>query len=425
MEKIENNDILRIRELAKQWMEVATSPEMQEKKLAWKASRDLKSVRPVIKCDAYLLDDYVLESDLHCVDPELRSVERMMLGKLRQNREVGDDLVLGDVFRIPWKVEGSGYGLDVTEQRTNESGNYAYSYDNPIHEVKDIATLHKQTYSVDRKATDDFRQKMEYVLDGIIPVRVGNMDYVFKGFGFNVMTGCNWCNPLVQLFKYLGYERLLIWLIDEPDAVHELMGFFTQDILDYYHFAESEGLLDYNTDGEFAGSVSYGFCSSLPQPDEKPGPAKLKDLWGWCEAQESVVISPVLYEKFVAPYLGKIAKEFGLIHYGCCERHDDRYESIVKAIPNVRAFTTTYKWNNIRALHNQCKGKQVIVCKPSPENICNTFPMWEAYEKEIRDLKSITDGRNLEILIGDIMTVYGDWNRFPEAVHRFKKIMGI
>ena len=423
MSTLASRDITRLRELAHQWMEVATSPAMDEKRKGWKATRDLKGERPMIKCDAFLLDGYITDDQLQCQDLELRLVERGMLAKLRQIREVGDDFVINPVFRIPWKVDASDYGLEAAVHHAENHG-AAYSYENPIQEVEDIDRLKKRTFSVDRDATNAFKEKMEYIFDDILPVRVGNIDYIFSGFGNNVMIGNFWSNSLFELFKYCGYERLMLWMMEEPEAIHALMKFFTEDKINYLHFLENERLLDYNTDAQFVGSVSFGFCSDLPACDT-PRPAKLKDLWGWIEAQEGIVISPACYEEFVAPYLGMLSREFGLVQYGCCENHSDRYQQIIKECPNVRAFTTTYKWNNIQKLYDQCKGKQVIVCKPSPENICSAFPMWESYEKEMRDLRDITGGKNLEILIGDIITVNGDWDRFREAVDRFHRIMGI
>lgn len=416
------NDAARLRDLAYQWMEAATSAEMNQRRSDWRAIRDLKGEHPMIKCDAFLVDGYVPEETLVCKDPEYRRTEKTMLGLLRQYREVGDDVVLNDVWRVPWKVDSTDYGLEPIVHRT--SNGVAYSYENPIQEVEDVEKLKPRSFQVDRKATNDYREKLEYAFDGVLPVRVGNADYIFSGFGFNPMTGDYWCNPLTELFKYVGYERLMIWMFDEPEAIHQMMQFFTNERLRELKFLEEQQLLDYNTDGQFAGSVSYGFCSELPQRSEER-PARLKDLWCWCEAQEGVVISPNCYEEFVAPYLAQLAREFGLVQYGCCERHDDRYQKIVGALPNIRAFTATYKWNNIRSLHDQCQGKQVIVCKPSPENICSEFAMWDCYEKEIKDLREITQGKNLEILIGDISSVNGDWNRFSEAMTRYRRIMGL
>lgn len=412
-----------LRELAYQWMEIATSAEMKQRRKDWGAIRDLKGEHPMIKCDAFLIDGYVPEETLICQDKEYRQTEKMMRGLLRQYREVGDDVVLNDVWHIPWKVDSTEYSQELIVQRV--SNGIGYAYKNQIEKVEDIDKLKKRSFSVDRKSTNDYREKMEYAFDGILPVRVGNVDYAFDGFGFNFLTGNYWCNPLTELFKYVGYERLMVWMVDEPEAIHSLMQFFTDERLRELHFYEEQGLLDCNTDGQFAGTVSYGFCSDLPQRQSEQKPAALKDLWGWCEAQEDVVISPNYYKEFVAPYFAQLAKEFGLVHYGCCERHDDRYSRIVEAIPNVRSFTATYKWNNIRSLYEQCHDKQAIVCKPSPENICSKFAMWEGYETELRNLAAITHGKNLEIIIGDIFTVYGDWSRFSEAVTRYRRIMGL
>ena len=45
LENIDKKDIDRLRELAKQWMEIASGDEMKERKKGWKALHGLKPIR--------------------------------------------------------------------------------------------------------------------------------------------------------------------------------------------------------------------------------------------------------------------------------------------------------------------------------------------------------------------------------------------
>ena len=76
-------DRARLREMAKRWMEIALSDEMQEKKSAWRAVHDLQPKRPVILFETLSVSGFVKEEELLCEDELLRNVERTMLYSIR------------------------------------------------------------------------------------------------------------------------------------------------------------------------------------------------------------------------------------------------------------------------------------------------------------------------------------------------------
>ena len=408
MEKVNNNDKERLSALAKEWMQIAKSSVMQERKARWRDINDLKSTHPVVRTDAFILPGFVSESELLCTDLQLRQVERYMAGLLRQYREIGDDVVLESYFRIPWKIDSTDMGVTVTMHKAvNGQGDEpGYSFENPIQKPEDIVKLKKRRFSADQEATIAFQEKLDNAFDFVLPTRIGNMDYTFSGFGHNMMTGNQYCGITVELFKLLGYETLMYWMYDEPEAVHGIMEYLTEDRISLFRFLEEQRLLDYNTDNQFAGSVHYGYCSDLPQPDT-PRPVRLSDLWCWCEAQETIVMSPKMYAEFVAPYLGRIGRLFGHVVYGCCERFDDRFDIITEELPNVRVFSTA-KWNDLGHLAQLCSGRQAIFRKLAPEHISGAKPRWESFEADVRRTYEATGGRNTALMFGDLYCVNHD-----------------
>lgn len=428
-ERVNGQDRARLSALAQEWVEIATSPIIKERKERWRAINDLKSDRPVVRTDAFLMPGFVTENDLSCIDPELRNVERYMVGLLRQFHLIGDDVVWEPYFRIPWKIDATDMGVTVTMHKAkNDAGpgeisteQVGYSFENPIRAPKDINRLRKREFSVDREATLAFQDKLDTAFDGILPTRIANMDYAFNGFGGNIFTGNFYCGITVELFKLLGYETLMYWMYDEPEIIHRVMDYLTEDKIALFRFLEEEQLLDFNTDNQFAGSVHYGYCSYLPQVDT-PRRAKLSDLWCWCEAQETIVLSPEMYAEFVAPYMGRIGRLFGLVFYGCCERYDDRYDFITRELPNLRGFSTT-KWNDLQHIFELCDGKQMIFRKLAPENISGEKPRWEDFEADVRITFEATKGKNTVCQFGDLYDVNHDWNRLREAVARTRELM--
>ena len=71
-----------------------------------------------------------------------------------------------------------------------------------------------------------------------------------------------------------------------------------------------------------------------------PVKPRLKDMWGFCESQETVSVDPELFAEFVLPYQMPILERFGLNCYGCCEGLDSRWDYI-RHIPNLRRVSVS------------------------------------------------------------------------------------
>ena len=76
---IHAKDRARLRDMAKRWMEIALSDDMQEKKTTWKSVHDLQPTRPVILFETLSVTGFVKDEELLCEDELLRNVERTML----------------------------------------------------------------------------------------------------------------------------------------------------------------------------------------------------------------------------------------------------------------------------------------------------------------------------------------------------------
>ena len=56
-------------------------------------------------------------------------------------------------------------------------------------------------------------------------------------------------------------------------------------------------------------------------------------MWGFCESQETVGVSPKMFEEFVFAYQLPILDRFGLNIYGCCEPLDRRFDIVKRISP--------------------------------------------------------------------------------------------
>jgi len=419
-----------LRELASQWMELAGLPVMDERKRLWKAVHDLRAERPVILFETGWIDGFVAESELLCEDPFLRTVEQSMRITLRHAEELGDDIVVEPWYRIGWRMKFSDYGVPVEIHTPTQSdaSSIAYGFSFPIATPDDIKKLRKRTLAVDRERTGRFKGMLEDAMGDILPIKVGNIDpfiYEFRideygdtGFCGNFFFGLTW-----QLYRFLGNDRLLYWVYDEPEALHDLMAYMLNDRIALFEFLQAEGLLAANTDTQMAGPRSYGYVSDLPEGDDAR-PATLDNLWGWAESQETESISPAMYEDFVLPYLAKLAERFGLVYYGCCERVDDRLAPILAAMGNLRSVSVS-GWSDLQRTAELLGKDYVFSRKPVPAYLSGAHPDWDLLEKDMRDTHAAANDLNVEILYRDVYTINGDRTRLRKWVDMTKSIFQI
>ena len=86
-----NNDLTILRDLAKQYAEVAADPVMNERRELWRDLHDFKAPRPPIHVRQYAFSE-LPQAECHCEDPFHRELE-FMLRDLLYAASIGDDTV--------------------------------------------------------------------------------------------------------------------------------------------------------------------------------------------------------------------------------------------------------------------------------------------------------------------------------------------
>jgi hypothetical protein len=423
---ITSNDRNVIRELAVRWRDMSALDVMSERKRLWKAVHSLDMERPVILIETCTIDGFVSPGELRCQDPYLKAVERNMLDTLRHAEEVGDDIVIEPYFRIGWQMQLSSFGVDVEVKPVVNPLNdtsLGYTFNFPIKTTDDIKKLKKRKISVDREKTMKYKEMLEDIMGDILPVRVGNYDPFLVDPGDEIWTGMYFFGLTWQVYRFLGNENLNYWLIDSPQSIHDLMTYMLEDRAALFDFMQKEKLLVLNTDNQMAGPRSYGYVSDLPDP-ESGSDVTLKDLWGWAESQEAVIISPAMYKEFVLPYLARLGSRFGLVYYGCCEPVDDRLDLIIDAIPNLRSVSVS-GWADFKKVGEMLGKKYVYSRKPTPAFLSGANPDWSLVEDDMKKTYEAAKNCNLEILIRDLYTINGDRPRLKKWVEMTKSVFGI
>ena len=415
-----------LRALATRWMAHAADPIMVERRRQWRAIKDLRMEKPVILLETCMLPDYIVPDELVCEDPYLRNIEKSLLEIVRHADEIGDDIVVDPYFRIPWEIQVGDYGLPIEAHHavSTDGRDLAYSFDFSLRTPADADKLHLRENRLNRPLSHQRRDLLQDIFGDILPIRMGGYDPFNPDPGYRPWLGNLFGGLTMNLFKLTGNDRLLYWVYDERETIHKIMQVIHDDRAAHFAWLESEGLLYCNTDTWMPCPGSYGFVSDLPETSADGEAARLADCWGWVESQESEPISPKMFNELFLPYIADVTRPFGLTYWGCCERVDDRFPYIEKAVPNLRAVSVS-GWSNPWRMAEMLGKKYVFSRKPTPAYVSGPNPDWELAEKDMRDTFAATGaaGCNLEICFRDIYTIDGDRPRLAQWVKMVRAMM--
>jgi hypothetical protein len=412
----------RLRGLAERYMEIAESDVMKDRRREWKALNDLKPEKPMILIEPHGITGFLTPNELQCTNRYLRNVEMLLYCNIKQYEVLEDDITFEPYFRLAWQIIKPDYGQDIEIREHHAENSMAYVSNYPIKTPDDLKKLKKRDFLVDRECTVDFKNTLDNIFGDILPVRIGNFDMWCPDMGFQFFTGNISPALSMDVFKLTGYENMMLWIYDEPDALKELIQFISDDRRTYLQWLVDEKLIVPNTDNQFAGPSGYGYVSELPPPLNDPV-STLKDCWCWVESQETNVLGPEMFGEWFLPYLAEFGNQFGLVHYGCCEPLHDRIELIKKAMPKLRAVSVS-GWSNFEKMAESLGGSYVYCRKPTPALISGESPNWEAARNDIQRTWDCAKEGPLAFIVRDVYDINNEISRMTEWVRMVKKIIG-
>lgn len=188
----------------------------------------------------------------------------------------------------------------------------------------DVDSIIEDPYvKVDEKTSAATLALAREVFDGILTVE-------FRTWWF-------WSSHMVLAYSHLrGIDGMMIDFYDHPEKVQEIFQRLTSGYIKKLHQIEQDVFLYNNVGNTFVGSGGLDWINEL-HPDPKH--MKLQDMWGLCEAQEAVGMSPAMFHEFIFPY-----HKFGLTCYACCEPADPFWDDI-KQLHNLRRVSVS-QWAN-------------------------------------------------------------------------------
>jgi hypothetical protein len=375
---------------------------MAETRELWRRHNMLQPVRPVVFCDPENgWNEIITEAQMECRGTLARRWEMDFRKEIFWAEEMGDDKPVEPFFDVPYTVSPDDWGVQVEYHKTDNQGSYIW--DAPIQEYdRDLKRLHPPEFEIDWETTNGCLDIAKGLFENVLEVRL-------KGTWWWTL-GLTWTAATLR-----GLETMFYDFIDHPEEVKELLSIISEGHLRKLDYLEGEGLLSLNNDGTYVGSGGYGFTDELPAADFN-GRVRTRDMWGFTESQETVNVSPEMYEEFIFPYEKPIMDRFGLTCYGCCEPVHPRWH-VVKRHHNLRRVSCS-PWADTEKMAANLGDRYIYSMKAAPATIAEPEPGWESIERDLREKLEITRGCRLEIIMKDNHTI----GKRPENVMEWCRI---
>ncbi len=400
---ISKKDIEVLRKLGNRVLEIGHLPEMEEKRGYWKSINSLKAVRPMVLTElSGVVEEVFPEKELECESGWGRSVEKMLKQKIFHFENIKDDMVIEPYIPCGTRIESSNWGVHaIKHMGNNDKGHGSFKWEHPITDINEaFEKLHFREFSIDEEITKDNKEKLELVFDGILPIeRRENLAWT-QGLTYDI----------IQL---LGLDGFMFAMYDQPEALHQLMAFMRDDYINRIKWAESNGLLTLNNLDDYVCSGGRGYIDELPKNGYVQGkPARAIDLWALSESQETIGVSPDMFEEFIFQYQKPVIEMFGLSGYGCCEPLEGRWH-IIKNISNLRRVSIS-PWAKEDKMAEYIGNSYIYSRKPHPTLVSTDFWDDELIEKDIINTINMTKEfgcSNVEFILKDVHTVANDPSR--------------
>lgn len=385
-----------LRELAKKQLELANRKDNINRIKEWTLHNDLKGERPMIHLEMGTFADEILPQRIKCEGEFAREMERSIYCNFLNQELFDDDRVTPDYFAIGYSSFFKPFNIDIKVQQAFDSEgkkSVGHQFEHIINDLEsDYEKLQKSSFGADVEGSLKRKEQIESVIGDILPVK---------------FIGGSICSvPTQNVVHLMGMENMMYNMYDYPELFLQMMDRLANDTLEYFTLLQDSKLLLPTTGDGWLGQGSFCFNSTLPDKKDK---VLLSDVWGFMDSQETVSISPEMYEEFVFPTYKKISEVFGLFSYGCCEPVDPIWDNCISTLKNLRKVSIS-PWCNEEFMGQKLRGGNVIFHrKPSPNYLGVEKNLDEAdFRKHIRASIIAAKGCKMEITQRDVYTINHD-----------------
>ena len=391
MHQISASDRATLRGLAQRIRDICAGDLATRSRQQWQRLVDLEPVErpPVVVIPEGATAELMAGITCTCA-PELHGIEYHLRERIRRAEFLRDDTPWTPTFDVQWRVSDSGWGIDIPQHQGEHRGSYVW--EPPLKDLqRDLGKLRHRTFSVDRAGSEEDLALAQDAVGDVLTVQ--RRHYGFWTVGLTI-----------DIIRLVGLEQLMTLMYDDPEGLHAVMAWMRDDCMQMMDWYEAEGLLTSNHDCSFPiGSGAYGPTRSLAPSS---GGSTFAGRWGFSESQETVGVSPKLFQKFILPYQIPLLRRFGLAYYGCCEGVERRLQMVMDAVPNLR-MASMAPWADQAAMARISDGRIVLARKPNPTLVCGEFRD-DQVRADIAETLRLAGHRPLCFVLKDTHTVQGE-----------------
>lgn len=404
---ITNKDKGIIRDLAKKQYEYSQLEVMKQRANEWLLHNTFKGERPMIHLELWTFEQEIIPQLLKCESIDGRNIESSIYRNFLNYEMFNDDMIVPDYYGIGWNTYFTLFNTPITsEHASGANGNsLGHQFNYVIKDLEeDFPKLKKTVFGVNKEQTIRRKNYFEELLGDILPVKLT----------MRALSSV----PTQDIVHLMGMENMFVSMYDCPDTFHAFINHITEDYLSYFKFLEDENLIMPTVGREGLDQGSLCYTDELPGYDiYSTRKFTTKDVWGFMDSQETVGISPAMYEEFIFPYYKKVAKQYGLLSYGCCEPVDPIWDNCLSKLDNLRKISIS-PWCNEEFMADKLRGKKIIYHrKPSPNYLGVGKNLDEtAFKAHIVKTLKVARGCKLEITQRDVYTLDGNINKAKRYV---------
>ncbi len=377
-----------VRELAKQYMQMACSEKQQKMNQRMKDTNDLKIVRPPVLLDEIPWYQMNIDDELTCLceDERARGIEYGFRIALYRWKHFRADTLFEPFYRVRMSYDSTGMGISRDESilRTDEYNNIvSHSFRDVLEDEEALEQMHIPEFTLRPDRDEANMNFFTDLLGDAMPVKLCGHDYLYFP-------------PWDDIAFLRGVEPILLDMYDRPEYLHRIMKKFTDATTAKLDFIEQNSHVDPTSCNLHC---TPGYVSGLAEDGWKA-------TWFRGMAQMFSTVSPEMHEEFEINYIKPIAERFAYTYYGCCEPLDNKID-VIKKISNLRKIGVS-PWANVESSAEQIGGNYVYARKPNPANVAiRTDP--EVIRREIEDTVKACQkyGCPCEFVLKDISTVSG------------------
>ncbi len=405
---ISEKDRVILRELAKKQYEYSQQEKNKKRIQEWYAHNSLKGERPMIHLEMWTFAQEIIPQRLQCEGEFAREVETTLYTHFLNQELFDDDRVTLDYYPLPYDTYFTLFNIEIHKHEA--AGSLGHEFISVVEDLEEDYDKLKQTvFGADMESTIAKKKVLEETFGDILPVKI-KMD-------------CLYSVPTQMVVHFMKMENMMYNIYDYPDLFKEMMNRIADDTLAYYRFLEKKRLILPTVGGEFLGQGSWCYNHELPDWEEAAKrPLVTKDVWGFMDSQETVGLSPEMFEEFIFPCYQKIAGQFGLLSYGCCEPVNPVWDKCISKLENLRKVSIS-PWCDEEFMGERLRGGKVIFHrKPSPNYLgVGTTLDEDAVRNSIRKTLHAAKGCKLEITQRDVYTINHDISKAKKYVDIIKE----